>query len=118
MINDSTYYGIDFSENPVIQFFFTGSSDCFPAILPLTDVPLDKCPIYSFDLSGGDRELICEGNIRKYLSKLLLEFDDTAIQHTKNLLIVLNKFPIEVATPNHKIIYHRSEDGEEMFEIV
>lgn len=141
LIDCKNYYGVDFSQNPVIQFFFTGSSPYFPAIIPLKGVPLEKCPIYIFDLAGGDKELSCSGNIRKYLSTLIhhfldhvvlgieeklakLDYEDNQdnqgvskedIQHAKELLIKLEDYPIEVLTPPHRITYRRSEDAEEVF---
>jgi hypothetical protein len=97
-IDESYYYGVDFSnEKKVYILFFTGSSDYFSGIwLGNYNIEfLDSMPVYLFDLSDSDdnkSEPI--GNFRFYIESLLNDFlnkykqDD---EYTKTALIIKEK---------------------------
>lgn len=98
LIDESDYYGVDFSnEKKVYMLFFTGSSDYFPGIwLGNFNIEfLDSIPIYIFDLSDLDNnksEPI--GNFRFYIETLLDNFlnqykqDD---EYTKTAFLIKEK---------------------------
>ena len=74
-ICEKHYYGYDFrGSQMVVQFFFEGSSDYFPAIWTgfRPAEMWDQCPVYVFDLSSGNQILV--GNFRAYMETLLKWF--------------------------------------------
>ncbi len=58
------------------------SSNYFPGLVGLKDVPLEKCPIYIFDLAGGKNPISSVGNFRHYMEALL----NTLINYEGNKL--------------------------------
>jgi hypothetical protein len=73
------YYGCDFRKvrhagYPILMLFFTGQSNYFPGLVCIKDIPLEKCPIYIFDLAGGCSQIKAVGNFRHYIETLLNHF--------------------------------------------
>jgi hypothetical protein len=111
LINEKDYYGIDFTKNPVYMLFFTGSSNYFPGILPIENIPLDQCPIYIFDIAS-DNQPSFEGNFKKYISTLLKFYiKKTGDKKSKKLLKSLNKkFSDNVIMPTKQIDYYNIDN--------
>lgn len=77
LIDEEDYYDVDFSKDKqVYMLFFTGASNYFPGIWIGDSDPelIDQMPIYQFDLSVGEDELLPIGNFRFYIETLLNEF--------------------------------------------
>lgn len=71
------YCGYDFSKEPILQFFDTGSSTCFAAIKCIdkdyyTDSLLDKSTVYIYDLGTGEEPERNTGlSLRQYIKAIL-----------------------------------------------
>ncbi len=73
-INEADYYGVNFSTHPVLQLFFCGASNYFPAIVPIGSTPLEKCPIFIFDLQDNDEPTRYIGNFKTYITQLFTHY--------------------------------------------
>ena len=73
LIDKPDYYGVNFTQNPVIKLFFTEQSTYFPALFLIENVQFDQLPIYIIDLSSSNKTMNCVGNLREYIT-ILLEF--------------------------------------------
>lgn len=98
LIDEKDYYGCDFSgDRQVVQIFFTGSSDYFPAawlgnascsnIEEQEDI--DEYPIYVFELSSNDNDLPidCVGNLKTYLLTLLDFVNNNKMRFSEKLVL-------------------------------
>lgn len=90
VIDEYDYYGCDFfGKNKVVQLFFTGNSQYFPAIWigdqDLNKIEnLDEYPVYIFDLQNYDTNPIQPvGNFKKYITEIIDDFLNNYT--TKNL---------------------------------
>lgn len=98
LIDEDDYHGANFTNNKkVYMLFYTGSLNYFPGIWIGNDNIdfLDSMPIYIFDLSASDENIIEPiGNFRHYIEKLLNDFfqyykkDDG---YTKTALLIKEK---------------------------
>jgi hypothetical protein len=101
IIDETEYYGIDFSNNKrVIQLFFIGSSDCFPAIVfPLCKpnkqkLNLEEYPIHFWDLSSNDLKTTVSKNFKEYMTNMLTSYllISPTNKEAKRALAELSKF--------------------------
>lgn len=109
LIEEDNYYGCDFTnDKKMLQLFFTGQSNYFPAFWVGEDnyeKNLDMFPIYVIDIcSEQPVELI--GNFKNYMTIILTEYlkenvDEDAERALKDLVIFSDKI---IKKPEFKLI--------------
>lgn len=109
VVDESNYYGVDFSKHPVRMLFYSGASNFFAGMLLSENVAFDQRPIYIFDLQSSNEKMRFVGNFRFYLTTLLnhyLQHGGDCREDAKNLLSTLeSKFSEKTIRPEQPIQY-------------